>query len=100
MKNGFVMLILLCLLCFVVCRCIFAENIANKDSIDIYTPLATEPMKHKVHTHEHSGLACCPCGVCHKHDDEDHQHSYVEFRRWMRLVGAILCCAVVLSIMH
>ena len=32
-------------------------------------PIIALPIIHQPHTHEHEGLACCPCGGCHKHDE-------------------------------
>lgn len=106
MKFRFIILILsVCLICFVGCRDIVINNQSNieasekDDEFDM--PVATEPMKHKSHTHEHSGLACCPCGVCHKHDDdEENSYGCAEFRLWMRIVGVVLFCAVTLSVLH
>lgn len=106
MKIRFIILLLsVCLVCFVGCRDVVIDNHSNieasekDDGFDM--PVATEPMKHKPHTHEHSGLACCPCGVCHKHDDdEEYEHGHVEFRPWMRLVSALLSCTVIWAVIH
>ena len=37
--------------------------------INIKEPIIALPLIHQPHTHEHKGLACCPCGGCHKHDE-------------------------------
>ena len=39
------------------------NSIYNKE------PIIALPLIHQPHTHEHKGLACCPCGGCHKHDE-------------------------------
>ena len=29
------------------------------------------PVEHQAHTHDHAPGGCCPCGVCHKKEDEE-----------------------------
>lgn len=55
-------------------------EINNSDHEDI---VMVEAFKHKEHTHEHAGLACCPCGTCHfkKEEDENHEYNH-EFREY------------------
>ena len=106
MKIKFIILsLLVCLFCFATCKYAVIDNndnieISEKD--DLFDMIVSpEPMKHTSHTHEHTGLACCPCGACHKKDDdEQYEHGHIEFRPWVRVMSALLSCAVILSVIH
>jgi hypothetical protein len=52
--------------------------------------------EHRPHTHEHAGLACCPCGICHKHtEDEDYRIQTPPI--WIKLVALGTFMTVMMS---
>ena len=53
--------------------------------------------EHKPHTHEHAGLACCPCGVCHKHNEDDGENTIVDPPIWIRLTALATFVTVMMS---
>ena len=69
-----------------------------------------EPFKHKEHTYEHAGLACCPCGVCHlniekkrqeeQDEDEEHTHELREFGLLIKTISTILVVMVLIAALH
>lgn len=74
-----------------------------------------EPFTHKEHTHEHSGLACCPCGVCHFHmtkkkyeeqerqgqeEDEEHVSEPIEYGLLIKIISTILVFMVLITALH
>ena len=69
----------------------------------------TEPFKHKEHTQEHAGLACCPCGVCHitlpkkdgeENDEHNHTHEPLDIPVVIRVISAITMIAVIFAALH
>jgi hypothetical protein len=54
------------------------------------------PLTHKRHEHEHEGLACCPCGGCHKHE-EGEKHLMEEPSLLDRILTVLLSICVILT---
>lgn len=54
------------------------------------------PFEHKSHKHEHEGLACCPCGGCHKHEDGKKELPE-EITLWERLLSTLLSISIILT---
>jgi hypothetical protein len=53
--------------------------------------------EHKPHTHEHAGLACCPCGICHKHNEDDGENTIIDPPIWIRLTALATFVTVMMS---
>lgn len=63
--------------------------------------IMTEPMKHRPHTQEHSGLACCPCGGCHaKKEDDDHYGDNIDVSIIIKILSVFTMLATLLSALH
>jgi ABC-type nickel/cobalt efflux system permease component RcnA len=69
--KKFILILLCCIVVFLLVYTII--NSANKFiNGDIYdTEHALPPVEHQSHTHDHAGGGCCPCGMCHKKEEED-----------------------------
>lgn len=72
------------------------------DDVEIDDIVMAEPFHHTQHTHEHSGLACCPCGVCHykKENGEDEHYEMKNAPIVIRLIIVFTIMAVLCSFMH
>lgn len=67
------------------------SNFPEEENYEVLPP----PFHHKKHEHEHEGLACCPCGGCHKYEDEEKELPE-EITLWERLLSALLSVSVIL----
>lgn len=78
----------------------------NEDTENSIEQTLGEPFRHKEHTHEHSGLACCPCGVCHmklpnkENEESEHKHEPIEFPLMFQLISVITILSVLLAALH
>ena len=72
------------------------QDIPN-DDIMALGPVYTNS-EHRQHTHEHPGsTGCCPCGVCHKHDDEQPNE---ELSIWTRIISGLVGIAFLIKALH
>ena len=70
------------------------EEASNSDYTAEQTFL---PVTHRVHTHEHEGISCCPCGACHKKEDEEHQ---IDLPWYTRLTASVAVIVFIFSQLH
>lgn len=71
----------------------------DPDAVANLTEVEAIVQEHKPHTHEHAGLACCPCGVCHKHDeDEENENAIKDPAWWLRLIALGTFTAIMMSV--
>ena len=71
--------------------------VTDPDAAANLTEVEAIVQEHKAHTHEHAGLACCPCGVCHKHDEDDAENTIVDPPIWIRLTALATFVTVMMS---
>lgn len=70
----------------------------DPDAITEHTEIEAIVQEHKEHTHEHAGLACCPCGLCHKHDEEEEDENTISNPPlWVRLIALSTFVTVMMS---
>ena len=69
----------------------------DPDAVANLTEVEAIVQEHKAHTHEHAGLACCPCGVCHKHSEDDGENTIVDPPIWIRLTALATFVTVMMS---
>lgn len=74
----------------------------NEDEFITEDVLALGPVymnsEHRAHTHEHPGSGgCCPCGVCHKHDEEQPNE---ELSIWTRIISGLVGIAFLIKSLH
>ena len=93
MKNlMFIILAVILMISLISC------DVEDKDNdYNINDQIAILP-EHKQHTHEHPGsTGCCPCGVCHKHDEE---HPNEELSIWTRIISGLVGIAFLIKSLH
>ena len=88
-----------CLILAVAVLCVFTYKVATTDPDEAIMHGEVEAIvqEHVQHTHEHAGLACCPCGLCHKHDEDDNENSIKEPAWWVRLTALGTFMTVMMS---
>jgi ABC-type nickel/cobalt efflux system permease component RcnA len=69
----------------------------DPDAVTSWTEIEAIVQEHKAHTHEHAGLACCPCGLCHKHNKDDAENVIVDPPIWIRLTALATFVTVMMS---
>ncbi len=87
-----------CLVLIIAVLGLFTFKVATTDPESMAPGSNVEAIvqEHKPHTHEHAGLACCPCGVCHKHDeDEDYRIQTPPI--WIKLIALGTFMTVMMS---
>lgn len=70
----------------------------DPDTVTSWTEVEAIVPEHKAHTHEHAGLACCPCGLCHKHNKDNAETTIVDSPIWIRLTALATFVAVMMSV--
>ena len=93
MKNlVFILLIAILMISLLSCN---VED--NDNDYNMNDQIAILP-EHTEHTHDHPGsTGCCPCGVCHKHDEE---HPNEELSIWTKLFSGFLGIIYLISSLH
>lgn len=93
MKNSvFIILIAILMISLLSCDIKDKDNDYNMNDLIAILP------EHKEHTHEHPGsIGCCPCGVCHKHDEE---HSNKDLSLSAKLFSGALGLTYLISSLH
>jgi ABC-type nickel/cobalt efflux system permease component RcnA len=92
---------IICLILVVAVLCLFTYKVATTDHEHAIQNTEVEAIvqEHKPHTHEHAGLACCPCGVCHKHDeDEENENTIKDPAWWLRLIALGTFTTIMMSV--
>ena len=91
-------LLITCLVLVIAVLCLFTYKVAVTDPESQEPAVEMEAIvqEHVQHTHEHAGLACCPCGLCHKHE-EDEETAIVDPPLWIRLLALGTFMTVMMS---
>ncbi len=98
MKQIIILFLLFAVLLLVSCKSVDAEPNEHIMGDDV---VAMGPVnfqsEHRTHTHEHNGGGCCPCGACHKKDDE---HINEELSIFTRIMSCIIAATMLFGVVH
>jgi ABC-type nickel/cobalt efflux system permease component RcnA len=88
-----------CLVLVIAILCLFTYKVVTLDHDQVIQGAEVEAIiqEHRPHTHEHAGLACCPCGVCHKHDAGENENMIKEPAWWIRFIALGTFATVMMS---